>query len=291
MSKVLAIDLGGTQFRAGLSDSATPAAVWRLGAWPAPRGVDEFRATVARLLQEHGATRLGISVPGTVRGTRCLWIPNLPWLDGIDLSEALPDLSIGLGQDAQLALLAEASAGAAKGLSDAMLVAIGTGVGSAVLSGSRIVRGGQGAACSFGWACADLDDAGHDRDGWLERQAAGRALDAIGQKAGFGDGRGLMAAARQGNAAAHAALERPTTALGVSLATAVALLDPQAVILAGGVADAADVLVPMVRTAMERQLPPHLRGVRIEAGSFGKDASLVGAAIAGARGQQWDEIR
>lgn len=292
MSKVLAIDLGGTQLRAGLCDAATAsAAVEHIGAWPAPKGLDSFRETIARLAEEHGAVRLGISVPGTARGTRCQWIPNLPWLDGVDLAGLFPNLSIGLGQDAQLALLAEVSAGAAKGLSDAILVAIGTGIGSAVLSGSRIVRGGQGAACSFGWACADLDDEGRDRDGWLERQASGRALDRIGKFAGFSDGHGLVAAARTQNATALSALERPARALGVTLATAVALLDPQAVILAGGVAEAADVLVPLVRTAMERQLPPHLRGVRIEMGDFGKDASLVGAAFAGARGQQWDEIR
>lgn len=291
MSKVLAIDLGGTQLRAGFCDDATPAAVEHIGAWPAPTGLDGFRETITGLAREHGAERLGISVPGTARGTRCLWIPNLPWLDGVDLAGLFRDLAIGLGQDAQLALLAEASAGAAKGLSDAILLAIGTGIGSAVLSGSRIVRGGQGAACSFGWACADLDDAGHDRDGWLERQASGRSLDNVGRQAGFGDGRGLVAAARAGNADALGALARPTKALGMSLATAVALLDPQAVILAGGVAEAADVLVPLVRAAMEKQLPPHLRGVRIEPGTFGKDASLVGAAIAGVRGQQWDEIR
>ena len=291
MSKVLAIDLGGTQLRAGLCDAAAPAAVEHVGAWPAPDGLDGFCETIARLAREHGAEQLGVSVPGTARGTRCLWIPNLPWLDSVELAGLFPDLTIGLGQDAQLALLAEASAGAAKGLSDAILVAIGTGIGSAVLSGSRIIRGGQGAACSFGWACADLDDDGHDRNGWLERQASGRALDAIGQKAGFGDGRRLVAAARAGNADARGALVKPAKALGVSLATAVALLDPQAVILAGGVAEATDMLVPMVRTAMARQLPPHLRGVRIGAGAFGKDASLVGAAFAGARGQQWDEIR
>lgn len=291
MSKVLAIDLGGTQLRAGICDAAAPAGVVHIGAWPVPQGLDGFRDKITGLTREHGAERLGISVPGTARGTRCLWIPNLPWLDDVDLQELFPGLAIGLGQDAQLALLAEASSGAAKGLSDAILVAIGTGIGSAVLSGSRIVRGGQGAACSFGWACADLEDEGHDRDGWLERQASGRALAAIGQKAGFGDGRGLVAAARAANADALGALARPAQALGVSLAAAVALLDPQAVILTGGVAEAADVLAPMVRTAMERQLPPHLRGVRIEAGDFGKDASLVGAAFAGARGQQWDEIR
>ncbi|WP_378951106.1 ROK family protein [Mesorhizobium sp. ANAO-SY3R2] len=291
MSKILAIDLGGTQLRAGLADCSNPAGVEQVGAWPAPKGIDEFRGKLSGLVETPGISRMGISVPGTADGTRCQWIPNLPFLDGVDLAELFPDVEIGLGQDAQLALLAEATAGAAQRMTDAILVAIGTGIGSAVLSGSRIVRGAHGAACSFGWACADLADAGNDRDGWLERQASGRALDALGRQAGFGDGRGLVAAAREGEAKALSALAHPTRALGIGLATAVALLDPQAVILAGGVAEAADVLVPMVREAMERQLPPHLRRVRMEKGTFGPNASLVGAAFAGARGQKWDEIR
>lgn len=291
MTRILAIDIGGTQLRAGVCEAGNPAEIEQVGAWPAPKILEEFHGKLASLIDAHEIGRLGVSVPGTAGGTRCLWIPNLPFLDGIDLVELFPGIEIGLGQDAQLALLAEATSGTAKGMTDAILVAIGTGIGSAVLSGSRIVRGAHGAACSFGWACAGLEDVGHDRDGWLERQAAGRALDMIGKQAGFGDGRGLVAAAREGEARALSALDHPTRALGVSLATVVALLDPEAIVLAGGVAAAADVLVPMVRGAMERQLPPHLRSVRIEKGAFGPNASLVGAAFAGARGQKWDEIR
>ena len=106
----------------------------------------------------------------------CDWVPNLSYLDGFDLAAAFPDLRVGLGHDAQLALLAEVEAGAARGLSDAILLAIGTGIGSAVLAGGRIIRGSTGAACSFGWAVADLNDAGDERLGWLERNASGRAL-------------------------------------------------------------------------------------------------------------------
>ena len=87
-------------------------------------------------------------------------------------------MRIGIGNDAQIALLAEASAGAAKGMSDAILLSIGTGIGSAVLANGSIVAGSRGGACSFGWACADMDDPGEDRSGWLERVASGRALDA-----------------------------------------------------------------------------------------------------------------
>jgi glucokinase len=291
MSRILAIDLGGTQLRAGLCDPDDPTTLEPAGAWPAPKDLKRFRENVAELIAHHGIRRLGIAVPGTVAGTSCLWIPNLPYLDGVDLAVLFPVVEIGVGHDAQLALLAEATAGAAAGLSDAILVAIGTGVGSAVLAGSRIVRGSSGSACSFGWACADLEDAGDYRDGWLERQVSGRALDRIGKVAGFVDGFGLVEAVRRGNAKAAAALAGPARSLGVSLAAAVALLDPEAVILSGGVAASADVLVPQVTEAMRRQLPPHLRGVRITGGSFGPNASLAGAAIAGARGTEWDRIR
>ncbi|MCV3241651.1 ROK family protein [Mesorhizobium sp. ZC-5] len=291
MSRILAIDLGGTQLRAALCEPGNPVGFDPVGTWPAPKDLKGFRQHVTALVADHGVRLLGIAVPGTVSGTACLWIPNLPYLDGVDLAALFPAVEIGLGHDAQLALLAEATAGAAEGLSDVLLVAIGTGIGSAVLAGSRIVRGSSGSACSFGWACADLDDAGHDRDGWLERHVSGRALDRIGGKVGFRDGFGLVEAARKGNAAAISALVAPTRALGVSLAGAVALLDPQAVVLSGGVAAAADVLVAPVMDAMRRQLPPHLRGVRITAGSFGPNASLTGAAIAGARGLEWDRIR
>ena len=287
MSTVLAIDLGGTHYRAGLAQIADPAAVESIGEWPAPATRDAFLALLDRQLDAHGATHLGLGVPGLARDSVCRWVPNLPYLDGLDLADTFPHLTIGLGNDAQLALLAEASAGAARGLSDAILLAIGTGIGSAVLAGRHIVAGGAGGACSFGWAVADMDDVGEDRSGWLERHASGRALDAAARTAGFSDGTALVAAARAGDARALAALRSPMRALGTALAGAVALLDPQAVILAGGVAAALDVLAPLILEPLRRQLPPHLRAIELRPGRFGPAAGLVGAAVAGARGPSW----
>ncbi len=214
-------------------------------------------------------------------------MPNLPYLDGLDLAAALPGISVGLGNDAQLALLAEASAGSAKGLEDAILLAVGTGIGSSVLAGGRIVAGSGGAACSFGWAAADVNDPGENRSGWLERQASGRALDEAAQTIGLADGTALVLAARAGDAAAIAALTPPMRALGTALAGAVALLAPQAIILAGGVAASLDVLKPLLLPALRRQLPPHLRTIDVRPGLFGPKAGLVGAAFAGAYGPDW----
>jgi glucokinase len=284
---VLAVDLGGTRFRAGVAPARDPLAVEAVGEWPAPRDRESFLALVSEQLQKAGANHLGIGVPGLARGTTCVWIPNLPYLDGLDLAAAFSGARVALGNDAQFALVAEATAGAAKGLDDAVLLAIGTGIGSAVLAGGQIVTGSGGGACSFGWAAADVEDPGEDVSGWLERHASGRALDAVAVRLGLTDGTTLVGAARRGDARALSALEPPMQALGTALAGAVALLDPSVVILAGGVVKSLDVLEPMILAPLRRHLPKHLRGIALKAGQFGARAGLVGAAVAGSRGPEW----
>ena len=287
MSAVLAIDLGGTRCRVGLTDSANPANVTLVEDLAAPQSRADFLDLVRALLAAHNAHSLGLGIPGLAQGSVCRWVPNLPYLDGLDLAEALPGISIGLGNDAQLSLLAEVRAGAAKGLSDAVLLAIGTGIGSAVLASGTIIAGHAGGACSFGWSTADLADPGEDVSGWLERQSAGRALDRLAQTIGLAKGHDLIAAARSGDPAALALLARPMDALGAAAGSAVALLDPAAIIIAGGVVEAFDVIKPILRKAVDRRLPPHLRGVALLSAQHGAKAGLVGAAYAGALGPNW----
>jgi len=290
MSVILAIDLGGTRCRVGVAEAAEPASVQLLEDIPAPRSLPDFLGLLKVRIASVGATALGLGIPGLATGSICRWVPNLPFLDGIDLADELPEVVIGLGNDAQFSLLAEAHCGAASGLSDAILLAIGTGIGSSVMTSRTIVAGQGGGACSFGWATADLEDQGEEISGWLERQAAGRAFDKLGRGLHLEDGQALIAAARAGDAAALAALEWPIQALAAAIGSAVALLDPSAVIIAGGVTGAFDVIEPTLRTAIDRRLPPHLRGVPILRAQHGAGAGLVGAAFAGATGPNWRTI-
>jgi predicted NBD/HSP70 family sugar kinase len=291
MTQVLAIDLGGTRLRAALHFGDV-AALREVAREAAPASLADFTSRVSALRAEAGdVTGIGLAVPGLVEGTNCRWIPNLPYLDGLDIAALLPDVQIGLGNDAQISLLAESTAGAAQGVSDALLLAIGTGIGSAVLANGQIVAGSHGGACSFGWACAEIEDPGDERSGWLERTAAGRALDGIAARIGKTGGADLIALARDGDPAAIAALEMPAQRLGTALAGAVALLDPEVILIAGGISAALDVLAPPILTAMQRHLPPHLRRIKIRAGTFGQRAGLVGAAIAGAAGPHWRRVR
>lgn len=287
MSTILAIDLGGTRCRIGRATSFAPAAVRASANVDAPASRADFIALVEAHLAEHHAQALGLGIPGLAEGTTCRWVPNLPYLDGLDLAEAFPSVSIGLGNDAQLSLLAEARSGAAQGMRDAILLAIGTGIGSAVLADGAIVGGNMGAACSFGWAALDLDDPSQDTSGWLERHCSGRALDGLAARLGLADGAALIERARSGDQAPIDALGRPMQILGTALAGAVSLLAPKAVILAGGVADAFDVLSPLIEQGLVRHLPPHLRTIELLAARHGPAAGLIGAAFAGAMGPAW----
>jgi glucokinase len=289
---VLALDLGGTSLRAAFAPSGEPAALEPIARWPAPASAGALRDIVRTLIAGHAAgsalTGIGITIPGLVEGTVSRWVPNLPFLDGIDLADLFDaGVPVAAGNDAQMALLAEASVGAAADLQDAILLAVGTGIGSAVLTGGRIVRGAHGGACSFGWAVAEAADPGEDRLGWLERQAAGRALDRLAAEIGIADGAALIEAARAGSVPARLAIDKAATALGTTLAGAVALLDPEAILLAGGVSDAFDVLGAPILTALRRHVPPHLRQITIRPGRFGPRAGLVGAAVAAGLGSAW----
>ena len=290
MKRVLAIDLGGTNLRAAIHTGDIGALAPQVHE-PAPGSLDAFVTRVRALTVAGDAKALGLAVPGLTEGSICRWIPNLPWLDGVDIQALFPDLRVATGNDAQIALLAEAAEGAARDVSDAILLAIGTGIGSAVLANGRIVAGAHGGACSFGWACADAEDQGDGRSGWLERVASGRALDALASQIGLANGGELIAAARAGQSAALTAVEDTARRLGAALAGAVALLDPGVILVSGGLADALDVIGPPLLGALRRQLPPHLRGIELKPGKFGSRAGLVGAALAGQAGSGWRQIR
>ena len=278
MTLALCVDLGGTRLRAALLDAECKTEL--LGDWPAPADLEAFRRRVAELIDAHRVSKVGVAVPGLALGPVCRWAPNLPYLNGLDLARTFSGVTVALGNDAQLALLAEAALGAARDGSDVILLAIGTGIGSAVLADGRIVHGPGGAAASFGWACADPTEAGDHTLGWLERNASGTALDAIARRTGWMDARALIAAARAGERRGMDVLKKPCAALGVTVAGAVALLGSQSVIVSGGVAEGIDALAPLILPVLKLHLPPHLRDVTLAPAKFGARASLIGAGLA-----------
>jgi glucokinase len=278
MTPALALDLGGTNLRAALAtDDGGLRLLLRRAA---PTGLAGLREVAAALIGEHRVSSVGLALPGLVEGTTARWMPNLPWLDGVDLATLWPGTSVVTANDAHFALLAEAASGAAASVRHAILLAIGTGIGSAILCDGRVVRGAGGGAVSFGWACADPQASGDTRAGWLETHAAGPALDRAARDLGLADGAALAAAARAGDENAEAAIRHVAQILGAALAGAVALTGAERVIVAGGVSAALDLIGPTAVARLRAHLPPHLRRVTIVPAHHGRDASLAGAALA-----------
>jgi predicted NBD/HSP70 family sugar kinase len=161
-----------------------------------------------------------------------------------------------------------------------VLVAAGTGIGGAIMLARKIWRGAQGTAGSLGWLSAfgGKDDADH---GPFEQVASGTALSqaARAYRPGW-TGENLVTAARAGDTGAAAVADRFGRHFGRGLAAVASVLDPEMIIIAGGLCDAMDVLSPSIDRAMLECASPNGRHVPVRAAAFGPHAGVVGALLA-----------
>lgn len=233
--------------------------------------------------------RVAVGLPGQVGTERVSWVPNLGYLDGRDLAGDLATrfgTDVLLANDAQLALLGEAWRGAASGADSAVLISLGTGIGGALMFGGRIVRGANRSAGAFGWLNQDLNDPSDPRHGNLELRASGRALEELGRACRpprttyelIADAR----AEREPGASIIAATARR---LGVAVASIASVLDPQMIVLAGGLSTESDLLAPGIQAAFDEFSSPSVKSTPIVASALGADAALYGTVRAAMLGE------
>ncbi|GII82515.1 glucokinase [Sphaerisporangium siamense] len=269
------VDVGGTSVRV-LTETAgvrgEPVAA------PVASGYEEFLDQLAALLPA-GPRAVTVGLPGTSAAGVPAFVPALPWLAGRPLAgdlAARAGAPVTLALDGHLTLLAEAAEGAAKGLRSAVLIAVGTGVGGALLVNGRIWRGAHGSAGSWGWLPTPVPPDPHQ--GPFERVAAGSTLPG---------GPALVAAARSGDGDALAMLDDYAGHLGRGIAALASGLDPDVVLVGGGMADAMDVLGPLLDAHVARWASPDGRRVPVRAAALGSRAGVVGALLAARRGEEW----
>jgi len=279
---VLAIDIGGTKLATAVVDQdgqiraqrKVPIARESLAAT-----VEQIRCEAAELAPSPSAA--GVIVPGIYRardGTA--WAPNL-WGDRyVDLksalSEALP-MPTRIDSDRAGYVLGEQWLGAARGASDVVFLAVGTGIGAGILSGGRLIRGAQDIAGAAGWFALQPDYKPAYRDcGCWEAEASGPAL---ARRAGMASAEQVIEAARQGNEPARAAFAETVRYLAMGIANLISVLNPQKVILGGGLMQAGDLFLEPIRAAVPQWAQPYsARHVSIELSALGESAGLLGAA-------------
>jgi glucokinase len=230
--------------------------------------------------------------------------PNLPGWQGLDLGVALResagDLPCAFANDVNAALYGEARFGAGRGAGDLVMLALGTGVGGGVMVEGRLLTGHRNGAAELGHVI--LDDAGPlctcGNRGCLEAYAGSVALLAEARSraasgaAGTEDLAALVAehadaltprvlanAAEAGNASARALFRQAGERLGQAVGGLLNILDPDRVILGGGVARAGDLLLePCRETARRIVLCEAARSTPILLAELGTRAAALGAA-------------
>jgi glucokinase len=223
-----------------------------------------------------GAIVPGIYDPRTGRA----WAPNLWGRDEVALRDALaPRLGAPLTIDSDRSgyVVGERWLGAARGARDVVFLAVGTGIGAGILSDGRLVRGAFGVAGAVGWMATSP----HWQDrygevGCFEAEAAGPAL---ARRGGAATGEAVVEAARAGEPRALRAVAETVEALAMGIASLIGVLNPEVVVLGGGVMQARDLFLEPIRAAVGRWAQPiAVRQCRIEPSALGTDAGVLGAA-------------
>jgi fructokinase len=291
----IGIDLGGTKIAAvALDEQGRERARVRADT---PRGydamLDALGGAVTELERAAGvAVGVGISLPGVVDGAAgTVRAVNLPWLDGrpfaADLA-ARTGRGVRIANDGNCFALSEAVDGAAAGAAVVFGIILGTGVGGGLVVGGRIVAGANAIAGEWGhtplpWRREEEDGpaepCGCGRPGCIETLLSGGGLSRLHARhtgAALAPPE-IARRAEAGDAEARATLERYADALARSLAVIVDILDPDAVVIGGGLSNLAG-LAEAAAARLGRHALVATPRTRIVRARHGAESGLRGAA-------------
>ena len=282
---ILGLDLGGTHLKA-LCLTFEGAEIARA---TAPSGGDDWKHSVKQcvnqLVETHGTpASIGVAAPGLpAKDERSIaHLPGrLPGLEGLDWQDFLGfDKPVPVLNDAHAALLGEVWLGAAKSLLDVILLTLGTGVGGAILANGKILRGHLGRAGHFGHISIHADGSPDivNTPGSLEDAVGNHSLHT--RSGGrFHSTADLVAAVKAGDPQAAAVWQTTICDLAVGIVSLINVLDPEAVVIGGGIALAGDDLFLPLAAEMERvEWHPNGQGVPTLPAALGEWAGAIGAA-------------
>ncbi len=265
--------------------------------------IAQIRKGVCQLIGDRGARLRGlaIGVPSPVdpRSGLVSFANNLPGWRNVDLRRELKKefrVPVAVENDANMAAIGEHWRGVARGVKNFIFIALGTGIGSGVFVNGRLYVGRRGAAgelhpMNVEWQRWDED---FGDTGYFESYASGMGIAALGRElmgtaskkmslAEGRDARFVFDAFRQGNPDARKTLETIFTMLAVGIANSVAVLDPDLIVLGGGITKGApDFMLATVRKVVRRiqpEMPPILlSALEDKAQTFGAIFSALTAA-------------
>ena len=281
-NRVIGVDLGGTKILAGVvdADGAVYETVERPTVTTSQAALlDELAELVGELPQE-GIAAVGFGIPsridhahGLALGAVNIPIRDVPFEAEMEKRLGLP---VEMENDASCAAYAEFKLGAGRGVTDLLMLTLGTGVGGGVVSGGKLFRAytelGHMVIVEDGEPCQGAcSGRGH-----VESYCSGRAADKLAVRL-LGPG----ASARDLVEQSHPALGEIGHHLGVAIGSLVNIFGSTRVVIGGGFGIAAfDLLLPAARLAvLTEALAPSGQDLQIERAELGADAGLIGAGL------------
>jgi glucokinase len=302
----LGVDLGGTNVRVAAVGDDGRVRVQQRAASPEPfEAIIEVIADLVRAVSAEcpSPSALGVGTAGMVDFDGVVrYAPNLPALVERPMRaavEAATGLPTVVDNDANAAAWGEVLHGAARGTRQALVVTLGTGIGGAIVDAGRVVHGAHGFAAEIGHfqvkegepMCA-CGEPGH----W-EAIASGNALGRMGREraadglapsvvaAAGGDPAAITGvhvgdAAQRGEADALAILDEWARWVAIGLAGLTNVLDPERIVISGGLVELGDVLFDPLRGHFDGRIegPEHRPDVQIVPAALGERAGVIGAA-------------
>jgi glucokinase len=302
----IGVDIGGTNVRAAVVDaSGEELAREHVPSpshdWTAMR--EAVLTAVASLRTRHDVAAVGIGAAGLVdRQGTIHYAPNVPGFLGTPVQDEIAHetgLPTIVDNDANAAAWGELAHGAARGVRDALVITLGTGIGGGIISDGRVLRGAHGFAAEVGHFTIDphgpvcaCGEVGH----W-EAMASGTALGrmaseaaaggeapsvlrAAGGDAGAVRGTHVTEAAGAGASDALELVDRYAALVALGFVGLANILDPALIVVSGGLVEAGDLLLGPVR----RYFDGHVEGARyrptppVVAAALGGRAGTIGAA-------------
>lgn len=287
----IGIDVGGTKCLGVVLDANNSVVTsLRYDTPPADQLIDTLCAMVSALQEQlPGANKMtvGVGVPGLVTFDGVFRAsPNIEGVIDLPIATRMSQqlhTNVRVDNDATAAAYGEWRIGAARGVSDALVVTLGTGIGGGIISGGQLQRGGRGYAGEFGHIVVNVDGprCGCGQNGCWELYASGSALRTL---SGGQRGEEVMEKASRGDKAALLVVEEFSEWVGRGLAGLSNALDPLVIVVGGGVVRASGVFLGRVSHYLARYLygGPSRDVPNVVAAQLGDQAGAIGSALLGA---------
>jgi glucokinase len=303
---MISVDLGGTRVRSARLDHQLNILERHETLTLADEGLEATLDRVKDLIQnvwpqnEDCVVVIGVSAPGPLNPTTGVVVapPNLPGWHNVPLKDQIEDafgVPVYVGNDANVAALAETARGAARGYRHVIYITVSTGIGSGMIIDGRLLLGKEGLA----------GEAGHivivtasDRVTDLEEEAAGPALadqaraqinagvsstilDLVAGDLDRITGKHVGQAAAQGDSLALGIVQRAGRLLGLGVVSLLHLFNPEILVIGGGVSKTGELLFAPMRAAIQEHAldTAYWQNLSIEQAALDEDVSIIGAAV------------